>query len=182
MVSKLSVFLIAIIAVIGLDATCPTANQQDVTSQGSVATTTTFQTSTPTPVPAPTPIDLGSLWHVCPRSMNNWLRQTYQMVFKCSLGFRGNACTKVNVCAVGQACCQQPNGCNKCVDPCPNKLIPPSDCKTGYRGYNSPLGCAYFICNEVYDATKAADDAGVAAALVAQRDAGAIFGIYYEDY
>ncbi len=47
--------------------------------------------------------------------MNNWLRQAYNMTFKCALGFRGNACGKTKACDAGLACCQQSNGCNKCV-------------------------------------------------------------------
>jgi hypothetical protein len=56
MISKLSVFIIAIIAVIGLDATCPDlVNNQDVTQRGSVATSS-FKPPTPAPTPAPTPV------------------------------------------------------------------------------------------------------------------------------
>jgi len=45
--------------------------------------------------------------------MNNWLRQTYGFDFKCALGKSGNLC-KNGQCG-SQVCCQQGNGCNKCV-------------------------------------------------------------------
>ena len=45
--------------------------------------------------------------------MNNWLRQAYGIDFKCEFGPSGNLC-KGDVCGA-QVCCQQSNGCNKCV-------------------------------------------------------------------
>jgi hypothetical protein len=54
MISKLSVFIIVIIAIIGSDATCPDqANNQEVTQRGTVALST-FEPLTSTPSPAPT--------------------------------------------------------------------------------------------------------------------------------
>jgi hypothetical protein len=53
MISKLSVFIIVIIAIIGSDATCPDqANNQEVTQGGTVATSS-FQPSTTSPAPTP---------------------------------------------------------------------------------------------------------------------------------
>jgi hypothetical protein len=61
--------------------------------------------------------------------------------------------------------------------------MPPSGCQTGYQTYNSPEGCAHFICSEDYATIKAADDANVAAALTAKRDEGVTFGVNYNyDY
>jgi hypothetical protein len=52
-------------------------------------------------------------------------------------------------------------------DPCPFQYPPPSNCQNGYQAYNSPEGCAHFVCNENFDEIKAADDANVATALAA---------------
>ena len=106
MISKLSV-LILVVTVIGLDAVCPdNANNQKIDQIGSVGTTT-FETTTTTVPP----------YHPCPRSMNTYLSKTFGYKFRCLTGYASNQCANNAGCS-GQSnnyCCQQSNGCNKCV-------------------------------------------------------------------
>jgi hypothetical protein len=102
MISKLSVFIIVAVIVIGLDATC-LGNQGIETKQSGVDSTTIE------PVPIP--------YHPCPRSMNTYLTKVFGYKFRCSLGYKSNECFNNAGCAgkVNNYCCQQSNGCNKCV-------------------------------------------------------------------
>jgi hypothetical protein len=110
MISKLIVFIIVAVTVIGLDATCPifiTDNVRSVTNISDIVITTIQPVISTTPIP----------YHPCPRSMNTYLTKTFGYRFRCSLGYRANECANNGGCAgkVNNYCCQQSNGCNKCV-------------------------------------------------------------------
>ena len=75
----------------------------------------TCPTQPPPPTKPPLPAEqIGSLYHPCPRSMNNWLLQAYKVVLKCVGGPSNNKC-KGSSCGAGLVCCQDTNGCNQCV-------------------------------------------------------------------
>jgi hypothetical protein len=110
MIPKLIVFIIVAVTVIGLDATCPTLtdNVRSVTNISDIVITTIQPVIiSTTPIP----------YHPCPRSMNTYLTKTLGYRFRCSLGYRANECANNGGCAgkVNNYCCQQSNGCNKCV-------------------------------------------------------------------
>jgi hypothetical protein len=107
MIPKLIVFIIVAVTVIGLDATCPifiTDNVRSVTNISDIVITTIQPVISTTPIP----------YHPCPRSMNTYLTKTFGYRFRCSLA---NECANNGGCAgkVNNYCCQQSNGCNKCV-------------------------------------------------------------------
>ena len=59
-------------------------------------------------------------YHICRRSMNNWLLQNYSIALKCEGGVSNNKCSGSNAACNPDggsafACCQQDNGCKKCV-------------------------------------------------------------------
>jgi hypothetical protein len=109
MIPKLSVFIIVAVAIIGLDATCPTLtdNVRSVTNISDIVITTLESTTTTTKPP----------YHPCPRSMNTYLSKYFNIRFRCALGYQANECSTNAGCfgKVNNYCCQQSNGCNKCV-------------------------------------------------------------------
>ena len=109
MISKLSV-LILVVTVIGLDAVCPeNANNQKFDQTGAIGTTT---------IPLEPPTTTVPPFHPCPRSMHTYLTLFFGLKPKrCLAGYKSNQCATNADCS-GQSnnyCCQQPNGCNKCV-------------------------------------------------------------------
>jgi hypothetical protein len=58
------------------------------------------------------------MWHICPRTMKNWLRQNRSAIFGCQGGSSNNLCRGNEVCnpngGLTKACCQQETGCNAC--------------------------------------------------------------------
>ena len=102
MLFKLMVIFIATLAIQRIDSVCVEKS-----------TTTIPTTTTTTTTAAPQPI---ALYHPCTRSMNNWLLQTYNISLRCAKGYSGSLCRKNLDClSSASTCCQQEDGCNKCV-------------------------------------------------------------------
>ena len=79
----------------------------------SVCVTTTTTTEAPTTTEPPV-----IMWHICPRTMKNWLRQNRSASFECQGGPSNNLCRNNSMCnpdgGLTKACCQQKTGCNAC--------------------------------------------------------------------
>lgn len=56
-----------------------------------------------------------SPYHQCPKSMNVYLFQTYNISFGCLRGSKANLCNSGNPCNSSSVCCQLSDGCKKCV-------------------------------------------------------------------
>lgn len=55
-------------------------------------------------------------YHICPRSMNGYLLLTFNIQKRCSGGPKANECHGNKDCpSTMRACCQNSDGCNKCV-------------------------------------------------------------------
>jgi hypothetical protein len=112
MISKLLVFIIVAVTIIGLDATC-TGNVVVTIQTASIYTTSLEPTTTTTT----TIITTTPPYHPCPRSMNTYLQKYFGRKFRCDLGFQANQCATNAGCfgQVNNYCCQQNNACNECV-------------------------------------------------------------------
>lgn len=80
-----------------------------------VTTTTTIATTTLRNIVS---------YHICPRSMNTYLLLIYNIHRNCEGGPSANLCSGNSMCPPSaRACCQQTNGCNRCVGKILNILI-----------------------------------------------------------
>jgi hypothetical protein len=100
MKSKLKVFIIVAFTAIVLDGKCITSIETS-----SIESITVESATTP------------PSYHPCPRSMNTYLSETFGYIFRCNLDYLANECSSNAECSgkVNNYCCQQSNGCNKCV-------------------------------------------------------------------
>ena len=112
MFSILKSFLLTVIfTIISIDATCPKVTVKTADNTNSAPT-----------LPAATTASTANInlqiakYHICPRTMNNWLLQTYNISLRCAKGYSGSLCRKNLDClSSASTCCQQEDGCNKCV-------------------------------------------------------------------
>ena len=126
--TALIIVLVLIFAATFIETVCPTKpteslyqNNKIVTNRALIVTTTMIldtSTKSTSPVIETTTQTYPKIspYHICPRSMNNYLLLTYQIYRNCQGGPSENECSNNSMCpANARACCQQLNGCNKCV-------------------------------------------------------------------
>jgi hypothetical protein len=118
MLQKFLFFLILLIVTSNIDAVCPThestTTNESTTTTTSESTRTTTKTTTIATTTTTPDINLQiSEYHICPRSMNKFLSNSYAVPFACKTAHmcRGNSICPANA----SACCQQADGCNLCV-------------------------------------------------------------------
>jgi hypothetical protein len=94
--------------------TVTTTTTTTTTSTTTTQITTTIITTTDTTTTTTPNVNLQiSEYHICPRSMNKFLSNSYAVPFACKTAHmcRGNTICPANA----SACCQQADGCNLCV-------------------------------------------------------------------